>query len=121
MRSAANVASASCSATAGSLSPVSPAASTPASSSRSTVSSWALSASAIASSGSETQKASLRLVRGGGDDEHLGALDLVAEGLAQQVGVDGFRGEDEELHRRTPYPDPERGTVPLWVTRARRR
>src|SRR5215218_182749 len=59
MRSAGNVARASCSAIAGSLSPVSPAASMSASSSRSTVSSCAVSASAIAWSGSETQNASL--------------------------------------------------------------
>src|SRR4051812_31154588 len=66
MRSAANVASASWMATAGSLSPVSPAASTPSSSSRSTVSSCAESASPIASSESETQNATFeRLVAGG--------------------------------------------------------
>src|SRR3954453_1557754 len=59
MRSASKVASASWIATAGSLSPVSPAASTPSSSSRSTVSSCAPSASSIASSGSETQNATL--------------------------------------------------------------
>ena len=76
----------------------------PSSSSRSTVSSWAVSASAIASSGSETQNASLRLVRGRRDDEHLGALDLVAERRAQQVGVDRLGREDEQLHRVRRYP-----------------
>ena len=59
MRSAAKVASASWIATPGSLSPVSPAASTPSSSRRSTVSSCAASASPIASSESETQNATL--------------------------------------------------------------
>src|SRR4051812_13942167 len=65
MRSAANVASASSMAWAGSDSPVWPAASMPSSSRRSTVSSLAVSASAIASSVSDTQNAILdRLVAG---------------------------------------------------------
>ena len=104
MRSAANVASASSIATAGSLSPVSPAASTPSSSSRSTVSSCAASASSIASSESETQNATLGLVGGRRDDEHLGALDLVAEHGAQQVGVDGLGRQDEQLHVEAATP-----------------
>jgi len=46
----------------------------------------------------------LGLVGGGREHEHLGALDLVAEGLAQEGGVDRFRCDDEQFHavRATP-------------------
>ena len=104
MRSAANVASASWIATAGSLSPVSPAASMPSSSSRSTVSSCASSASSIASSESETQNATLDWLVAGETDEHLGAFDLVAERGAQQCCVDGLWRQDEELHVEAATP-----------------
>ena len=35
---------------------------------------------------------------GGGDDEHLGALDLLSERGAEGVGVDGLRGHYQQLH-----------------------
>ena len=96
-----------------------PAASTPASSSRSTVSSWARVGLGDRLVGVRDPERELGLVRGGGDDEHLGALDLVAEGRAQQVGVDGFGREDEQLHRR-PGRTRTAGAVPSR-SRGRRR
>ena len=47
---------------------------------------------------SPTPRRRAATVRGGGDDQHLGAVDLVAQRGAQHVGVDGLRGQDEELH-----------------------
>src|SRR3954454_21261737 len=46
----------------------------------------------------------LRLAGGRRDDEHLRALDLLAEGGAQQRGVDRLGGEDEQLHRDAATP-----------------
>ena len=45
-------------------------------------------------------------VGGGGDDEHLGALDLLAERGAQDVGVDGLGGDDEQFHAGCATPRP---------------
>src|SRR2546421_1876554 len=65
MRSAGNVARASSSPTTGSLSPVTPSASIPSARRRTTLSSFAASAAAIASSGSDTQKARRESLRAG--------------------------------------------------------
>ena len=111
--------------TAGSLSPVSPAASTPSSSRRSTVSSWARVGLGDRLVGVGDPERDLGAVAGGGDDEHLGALDLVAEGGAQGVGVDGLGGDDEQLHAGWASPGPgwsngvERSTTTATSSRRR--
>src|SRR4051794_33315456 len=46
----------------------------------------------------------LGLVRGGGDDQHLRALDLLAEHVAQQRRVNRLRGQDQQLHREAATP-----------------
>ena len=98
MRSAANVASASSMACAGSDSPTWPAASMPSSSRRSTVSVLAVLGLGDRVVGVGDPERELGLVGGGREDEHLGAADLVAEGLAQEGGVDRFGGDDEQFH-----------------------
>ena len=106
MRSAAKVARASRAPAAGSLSPVSPAASI------------ALLLEALDGLllgllglgdrvvGVGDPEGQRRLVRGGGDDQHLGALDLLAEHRAHHVRVDRLGGEDEQLHVASATPAP---------------
>ena len=111
MRSASNVARASWIATSGSLSPVSPAASMPSSSSRSTVSSCATSASWIASSESETQNASGDWFVAGETTSTSAPSTSSPSVGAQQVRVDGLRGDYQQLHVAVATP---------WLSGAKR-
>ena len=107
MRSAGKVASASSIATPGSLSPVSPAASMPSSSRRSTVSSCSGLRLADRVVGVGDPERHLGLVGGRRDHEDLGALHLVAERGTQQVRVDGFGRDDKQLHIAVATPRAE--------------
>ena len=112
MRSASKVASASWIATAGSLSPVSPAASMPLL--LEALDGLLLGALGLLDRlvGVRDPEGERRRVAGGGDDEHLGALDLLAQRGAQHVGVDGLGGDDEQLHAGCATPAPGRQTAP---------
>src|SRR4051812_3201199 len=61
----------------------------------------------------------LGLVGGGGDDEHLGALDVVAHHGAEEIGVDGLGRQDEQLHveAATPGSSATNGTASGGDTR----
>ena len=118
MRSALKVARASWMATAGSLSPVSPAASTPVL--LEPLDGLLLGGVGLGDRvvGVRDPERDLRAVAGGGDDEHLGALDLIAERRAQGAGVDGLRGDDEQLHAGCATPGPGSGNGPCPPTRS---
>ena len=79
----------------------------PSSSSRSTVSVSAVVGLGDRVVGVRDPERDLGLVGGGGEDEHLGALDVLAEGLAQERGVDRFRGDDEQFHALGATPGAE--------------